>query len=95
LIVNARMARLEARYVLELDGGDRIYVKNDAVRTAAADVMARLVRGERVPPSAVYFRCVPTFETSTASLAWIMERVFLGAGVRRPDDVVMRFFEVK
>jgi hypothetical protein len=95
MIVNARMARLEARYVLELDGGDRIYVKNDAVRTAAADVMARLVRGERVPAAAVYFRCVPTFETGAASLAWIMERVFLGAGVRRPDDVVMRFFEVK
>ena len=95
LIVNARMARLEARYVLELDGGDRIYVKNDALRTAPPDVMARLVRGERVDPGSVYFRCVPTFETSSASLAWIMERVFLGAGVRRPDDVVMRFFEVK
>jgi len=94
LIVNARMARLEARYVLELDGGDRIYVKNDALRTAPPDVMARLVRGERVDPAAVYFRCVPTFETASASLAWIMERVFLGAGVRRPDDVVMRFFEV-
>jgi len=43
LIVNERMARLEARYVLELDGGDRVYVKNDAVRTAPPDVMARLV----------------------------------------------------
>ena len=94
MIVNARMARLEARYVLELDGGDRIYVKNDAVRTAAPDVMAKLVRGERVDADSVYFRCVPPFETSSASLAWIMERVFLGAGVRRPDDVVMRFFEV-
>ena len=28
------MARLEARYVLETDAGDRIYVHNDAVRTA-------------------------------------------------------------
>ena len=94
LIVNARMARLEARYVLELDGGDRIYVKTDAGRTAPPDVMARLVRGERVDPGAVYFRCVPTFETASASLGWIMERVFLGVGVRRPADVVMRFFEV-
>jgi len=94
LIVNARMARLEARYVLELDGGDRVYVKNDAVRSAAPDVMAKLVRGERVHAASVYFRCVPTFETASPSLGWIMERVFLGAGVRRPDDVVMRFFEV-
>jgi hypothetical protein len=94
LIVNERMARLEARYVLELDGGDRVYVKNDAVRTAPPEVMARLVRGEPVDPGAVYFRCVPSFETASASLRWIMERVFLGNGVRRPTDVVMRFFEV-
>ena len=94
LLVNERMARLEARYVLETDAGDRIYVKNDAVRTASPEVMARLVRGEPVDPAAVYFRCVPTFEASAPSLAWIMERVFVGTGLRRPNDVVMRFFEV-
>ena len=94
LIVNARMARLEARYVLETDAGDRIYVQNDAVRTASPEVMARLVRGEPVDPKHVYFRCVPRFETSAPALAWMMERVFLGTGLRRPDEVVMRFFEV-
>ena len=94
LIVNARMARLEARYVLETDAGDRIYVQNDAVRTASPEVMARLVRGEPVDPKDVYFRCAPRFEVSAPALAWMMERVFLGTGVRRPNDVVMRFFEV-
>ena len=94
LIVNERMARLEARYVLETDAGDRIYVHNDAVRTAAPEVMARLIRGEPVEPADVYFRCAPRFETSAPSLAWMMERVFLGTGLRRPSDVVMRFFEV-
>lgn len=94
LLVSARMARLEARYVLETDAGDRIYVQNDAVRTAAPEVMARLVRGEPVDPADVYFRCAPRFETSAPALAWLMERVFLGTGLRRPADVVMRFFEV-
>jgi hypothetical protein len=94
LIVNERMARLEARYVLETDAGDRIYVQNDAVRTAAPEVMAKLVRGEPVDAAEVYFRCVPRFETAAPALAWIMERVFLGVGLRRPDAVVMRFFEV-
>lgn len=94
LLVNARMARLEARYVLETDAGDRIYVHNDALRTASPEVMARLVRGEPVDPADVYFRCVPRFETSAPALAWMMERVFLGSGLRRPADVVMRFFEV-
>lgn len=95
LIVNERMARLEARYVLETDAGDRIFVMNDAVRTAAPEVMARLIRGEPVDPAAVYFRCVPRFEASAPALAWIMERVFLGTGLRRPSEVVMRFFEVR
>jgi len=94
LLVNARMARLEARYVLETDAGDRIYVHNDALRTASPEVMARLVRGEPVEPADVYFRCVPRFETSAPALGWMMERVFLGTGLRRPADVVMRFFEV-
>ena len=94
IIVNERMARLEARYVLETDAGDRIYVHNDALRTAAPAVMARLLRGDPVAPKDVYFRCAPRFEASAASLAWLMERVFLGTGLRRPSDVVMRFFEV-
>ena len=94
LIVNERMARLEARYVLETDAGDRVYVHNDALRTAAPEVMARLVRGEPVDPATVYFRCAPRFEASAPALAWLMERVFLGTGLRRPNDVLMRFFEV-
>ena len=94
LIVSDRMARLEARYVLETDAGDRIYVQNDAVRTAAPEVMARLVRGESVDPAQVYFRCVPRFEVASPALAWLTERVFIGTGVRRPTEVLMRFFEV-
>ena len=95
LVTSATMARLEARYVLETDSGDRIYVVNDAIRTAPAAVMARLVRGEPVDPGDVYFRCAPRFETSAPALAWIGERVFVGVGVRRPAVVEMRFFEVR
>lgn len=94
LIVNERMAELDARYVIETDGGDLIYVQNRAVRTAAPEVMAKLVRGEPVAPELVYFRCSPSFETASASLGWINERLFVGTGARHPDRVVMRFFEV-
>ena len=83
LIVNERMERLEARYVLETEGGDRIYVQNDAVRTAAPEVMARLVRGEPVDPALVYFRCVPRFETAAPALAWMMARAVARMGVKQ------------
>ena len=88
------MAELDARYVMETDGGDLIYVQNRAVRTAAPEVMARLIRGESVDPADVYFRCSPSFETNSAALGWISERLFVGTGARQPDRVVMRFFEV-
>lgn len=94
LIVNDRLAELDARYVIEVDGGDLIYVCNRAVRTAAPDVMARLIRGEPVPPEQVYFRCSPSFETASKALSWINERLFVGSGMRQPDLVLMRFFAV-
>lgn len=86
------LSHLDARYGLETDAGDLIYVQNHAVRAAPAEVMARLMRGEPVQPSEIYFRCCPSFETTSASLGWIGERMFVGSGVRRPAQVVMRFF---
>jgi hypothetical protein len=94
MILNQSVAELDARYVLETDGGDLIFVQNRAVRTAAPEVMARLIRGESVDPQQVYFRCTPQFETASKSLAWISERLFIGTGARQPDRVIMRFFEV-
>ncbi len=94
LVVNERCVRLEARYVLETDAGDRIYVVNDAIRSAAPELTARLARGEPVAPAQVYFRCVPRFEAAAPALRWLMERVFVGTGVRRPEAVALGFFEV-
>lgn len=94
LIVNPRLAELDARYVMETDAGDLIYVQNRAVRVAAPEVMSRLIRGEAVDPQLIYFRCSPSFETASPALAWISERIFVGTGVRRPDRVEMQFFAV-
>ncbi len=92
LIVNDRLAELDARYCLETDGGDLIYVQNRAIRTGPPELMARLIRGETVDPSKIYFRCSPQFETAAPALRWITERLFVGTGARHPDKVVMRFW---
>ncbi|MBX9870798.1 MAG: DUF3237 domain-containing protein [Burkholderiaceae bacterium] len=94
LIVSPRLAELDARYVLETDAGDLIYVQNRALRAAAPEVTARLLRGEPVDPAQVYFRCSPSFETASPALGWITERLFIGSGVRRPERVEMQFFTV-
>ena len=94
LIASPTVAQLDARYVIETDAGDRIFVVNRALRSAPAEVTAKLIRGEPVDPALVYFRCVPSFETGSPALAWIMERIFVGTGVRRPDKVEISVFAV-
>lgn len=92
LIVHEGYAELDARYVVELDGGDLVFVQNQAVRSGPPELMRRIARGEPVDPGQIYFRCQPRFETASTALGWINERLFVGSGVRRPDCVVMRFF---
>ena len=92
LIVGETMAQLDARYVLETDGGDLVFVQNKALRVASPEATAKLMRGEPVDPGEVYFRCVPSFETAAPALAWINERLFVGTGVRRPDRVEISVF---
>jgi len=94
LVTSSTCAVLQARYVLETDGGDRIYVENNALRTGPPELIARLIRGEPVDPAAIYFRCAPRFETAAPALRWMNERMFVGTGARHPQQVVLRLFEV-
>lgn len=94
VVVSDTTAELDARYLLELEGGQRIYVVNRALRRASAEVTARLVRGEPVDPSLVYFRCTPSFEVADPRLQWLTESLFVGTGVRRPDRVELSIYRV-
>ena len=94
IVVSDTCADLDARYLLQLDNGEHVYVMNRALRRGSAEDIAKLVRGETVDPAAIYFRCAPTFEVSSPSLAWLTESLFVGTGARFPDRVEMRFFRV-
>ncbi|HMS07480.1 MAG TPA: DUF3237 domain-containing protein [Burkholderiaceae bacterium] len=95
VVVGETLAELDARYVIETDAGELIYVCNQARRAASAEVTARLMRGDAVDPALVYFRCWPRLECASARLAWVNERLFLGTGARRPGRVELRFFVVE
>ena len=84
----------DAQYVLESDRGQLVYVRNRGLRHAPADIMARLLAGERVDPALVYFRSVPTFETSAPELQLLTRSIFVGSGERYPNEVVLRFWRV-
>jgi hypothetical protein len=88
------VTEIHARYVIETPSGARLYVEASGLRRAPAAIMERLYRGEQVDQGSIYFRTVPRFETSDPEFAWAMQSIFLCAGARHPDRVVLRFFEV-
>jgi len=94
LIRTETWTEVEARYVLETDRGELVYVRNRGVRTGSADDIARLRRDEPVDPERIYFRSSPTFETSSERLTGLTARLFVGSGTRHPRSVVFDFFEV-
>ncbi len=84
-----------ARYVIRASDGTLISVKNEGLRRASEPVIRRLLAGEPVDPSLVYFRAAPTFEVGEGPHAWLAENLFVSAGVRRPDAVEIRFYVVR
>lgn len=88
-------AELDTRYALQTDKGELIYVQNAGMRHAAPEVMKKLIAGERVDPSVVYFRTVATFETSAPDLQWLTRSIFVGTGERYPNEVVIRFWRLE
>lgn len=87
-------AHLDARYLIELDDGTRIFVQNTALRHASLEDATRLRRGEPVDPARVYFRCQPRFESGDPRWAWLHDRQFIGRGARAPDAVHLSFWQV-
>jgi hypothetical protein len=88
-------SELDTRYTLETDKGEIVYVQNGGMRHAPPAVMEKLLKGEAVDPSLVYFRTVPTFETAAPGLQWLTRAVFVGTGERYPTEVVIRFWRLE
>ncbi|WP_439572586.1 DUF3237 domain-containing protein [Phreatobacter sp.] len=88
------LADIHARYVIETDAGARVYVENTGIRRGAPELIARLKRGEPVDPALIYFRTVPRFETGAPELAWLMRSIFVCAGTRLPDRVLLDIYEL-
>ncbi|HUR32421.1 MAG TPA: DUF3237 domain-containing protein, partial [Vicinamibacterales bacterium] len=58
------VAKLDTRYALQTHDGKVIYIQNAGVRHASPEITKKLLAGEAVDPSQVYFKTVPTFETA-------------------------------
>ncbi|CAN1496656.1 Uncharacterised protein family UPF0311 [Burkholderiaceae bacterium] len=94
IVGDGTQAHLDARYVLELQDGSRVFVQNTALRVASTEDSAKIRRGEPVDPARVYFRCQPKFEATHPQWAWLAEHQFIGVGLRLPDAVHLNFYKV-
>jgi hypothetical protein len=88
------LAELDTRYALQTEQGSLIYIQNAGMRHAPPDLTKKLLAGEAVDPAQVYFKTVPTFETSAPELQWLTRAIFVGSGERYPSEVIIRVWKV-
>jgi len=88
------LAKLDTRYALQTEDGKLIYIQNAGLRHASPEVTKKLLAGEPVDPSQVYFKTVPTFETAAPDLQWLTRSIFVGTGERYPTEVVIRVWRL-
>ena len=77
-------AHMDVRFTIQAESGALIYVHYSGIRTGAPEMLARLGRGEAVPPSDYYFRVAIRFVTGDAELAWMNRVLAVGVGQRPP-----------
>lgn len=94
-IRSATFTDIHARYVIETEAGELVYVENTGIRTGSDEDIRLLSQGKPVDPSRIYFRSIPRFETAAPRLAWLNTQLFLGTGARYPDRVELNFFVVR
>lgn len=85
---------LSARYVIQTEDDELIYIKNNGIRQVSEEFREQAAEGKIVSPEHLYFRTLPVFETGSAKYKWLQNSLFIGAAVRNPDSVVLDIYEV-
>jgi hypothetical protein len=79
---------------LRADDGVLIFMHYTGVRHGSPEVMARIARGEIVPPTEYYLRSTPYFETACPKYDWLNRIVAVGVGRRLPDHAAYDVFQI-
>ena len=86
------LTRIHARYVIRTEDGALVRVDSRGMRSGPPEVMARLLKGEPVDPSKVYFMTAISFDTAAAEHDGLNHSLFLARGIREPDCVRLSVF---
>lgn len=94
ILRTATLTELDARYALETDAGERIFVHNTGIRSGTRADIDALIRGEHVPADRVYFRSQPRLSSAASRLRWMNERMFIGSGERLPNSIELDIYQI-
>lgn len=83
-----------AHYIVATPDGALVEVQSNGLRHGPPEVMARLARGEDVPPEEVYFRTALRFCTGAPAWAHLNKLVALASGRRLARRVLLDFWRV-
>ena len=87
-------ADIQARYIIEADGGGRVLVDSKGLRHGPPEVLEKLARGEKVDPALYYFRTAMRFETADPALDWLNRVLAIAKGERLARAVRLEVSEV-
>lgn len=85
---------LDARYVLETESSERIYISNIGRRFLSVQACADLIAGLSVDQSTAKSRGLTTMESGSPRLRWLNEEKFRPKGRRGPDGIEVGFYRL-
>lgn len=88
-------ADLDTRYAFETHDGAIIEIVNLGFRHGPPEILAKLARGEEVPPDSYYMRTTARLETGDQRYQWVNRTIFVGTGLRRASAVEVALFAVE
>ncbi|WP_421838855.1 DUF3237 domain-containing protein [Novosphingobium sp.] len=88
------VAQLDARYAIETDDGAVIEVVSQGIRHASAEVAARIVAGEAVPPSEYYMRTAIRLDCGHPDYAWVARSIYVADGGKVGNTVRLAVWRV-
>jgi hypothetical protein len=88
------LTEIDAHYVVQMEGGDLIYVVNKGMRHGPPELLAALAAGQQIDQTKIYFHTVITVEAAAKALDWMNKSIFVSSGERMPTEAVIHVYRL-
>jgi 5-methylphenazine-1-carboxylate 1-monooxygenase len=95
LVASDGTAVIDTRYTARTAGGALIYVSTSGFRCGPADVIARLAKGDVVPPEEYTFRLTVRLECGSPECSWMNHTVFVATAARQARSVTYDLYALR